>query len=60
MAVSRQQVVEVLRRVGLNDLAAAALATLPDPIEDKDAQRFCAENGVLSIGQLTDRMGGSP
>jgi hypothetical protein len=60
MAVSRQQIVEVLRRAGLNDAAAAALATLPDPIEDKDAQRFCAENGLLSMGQLTDRMGGSP
>jgi hypothetical protein len=59
MAVSRQQIVETLRRVGLN-AAAAALTTLPDPVDDKDAQRFCAENGVLSMGSLTDRMGGSP
>ena len=60
MAVSRQQIVEVLRRAGLNDAANAALATLPDPIDDKDAQRFCAQNGVLSIRSLTDLMGGSP
>jgi hypothetical protein len=60
MAVSRQQIVETLRRVGMNAAAAAALATLPDQIDDKDAQRFRAENGVPSMGSLTDRMGGSP
>jgi hypothetical protein len=60
MAVSRQQIVQVLRRVGLNDAAATALATLPDLIDDKEAQRFCTENGVQSMASLTDRMGGSP
>ena len=50
MAVSRKQIVEVLRRVGLNDTAATALATLPDLIDDKVAQRFCTESGVQSMG----------
>jgi hypothetical protein len=60
MAVSRQQIVEVLRRVGLSDAAATALATLPELMDDKEAQRFCTENGVQSMGVLTDRMGGNP
>jgi hypothetical protein len=49
-----------LGRAGLNDAAAAALATLPDRVDDKDARRFCVENGVLSMGSLMDRMSASP
>ena len=59
MAVPRQQIVRVLRRTGLQDAAAAALATLPDPVTRKDAERFCADNG-LSIEVLMNLMGASP
>jgi hypothetical protein len=51
--------VGMLRRAGLEDAAAAALATLPEVVDDQDAQRFCVEHGI-STGLLVDRMGGSP
>lgn len=59
MAVSRQHIVGMLRRAGLQEAAASALTTLPDPVDERDAERFCRENG-LSMESLTDRMGGSP
>ena len=59
MAVPRQKIVGMLRRAGLEDDAAAALATLPEVVDDNDALRFCFEHG-LSPGSLVDRMGGSP
>jgi hypothetical protein len=60
MAVPRQQIVKILRRAGLQDAAAAALATLPEIVDDQAAQQFCTEYGLLSAGSLMDRMGGSP
>jgi hypothetical protein len=30
------------------------------PGDEQDAERFCKENGLLSMGSLVDRMGGSP
>ena len=59
MALSRQQFARMLRRAGLEDAAASALATLPDPVHAKDAEQFCAAQG-LSVESLVDRMGGSP
>ena len=59
MAVPRQQIVGMLRRAGLQDTAAAALATLPDPVTRKDAEQFCVDNG-LSVEALMNLMGGSP
>lgn len=60
MAVSRQLIVNMLRRTGLEEATASAIATLPDPVDEQDAERFCKENGLLSMGSLVDRMGGSP
>jgi hypothetical protein len=59
MALSRQQIAGLLRRAGLEDAAADAVATLPDQPDVKDIEQFCAAHG-LSAGFLTDRMGGSP
>ena len=50
----------MLRRAGLNEAADAAVVTLPDPVDEKDAERFCTEHGLSSMGFLTDIMGGSP
>lgn len=58
MALSRQQIAGVLRRAGLQDAAADALATLPDQVQAKDLERFCAAYG-LSVESLVDRLGGS-
>jgi hypothetical protein len=56
---SRQQIVDTLRRAGLNELADTVEATLPDPVDEKTADQFFAAHGV-SLSTLTDRMGGSP
>lgn len=58
MALSRQQIAEVLRRAGLEDAAADALATLPDDVHAKDVEQFCAAHG-LSREFLVDLMGSS-
>jgi len=49
----------VLRRAGMADVAAAAQKSLPDPVDSKVLDHFCARYG-LSKESLTDRMGGSP
>jgi hypothetical protein len=57
--LSRQQIIQMLRRAGLADVAAAAQKSLPDPVDAKVLDRFCAGYG-LSRQSLVDRMGGSP
>jgi hypothetical protein len=57
--LSRQQVMRMLRRTGLADVAAAAQKSLPDPVDSKVLDHFCAKYG-LSKDSLIDRMGGSP
>lgn len=59
MALSRQQIARMLRRAGLDEAAADALAALPDTVHAKDIQQFCAARG-LSAESLVDRLGGSP
>jgi hypothetical protein len=57
--LSRQQIIQMLRRAGLADVAATAQKSLPDPVDSKVLDRFCAKYG-LSKDSLMDRMGGSP
>jgi hypothetical protein len=59
MDISLQEIIKILRRAGLADVAAAAQDSLPDPVDRKSLDRFCAQHGLTS-GSLTDRMGGSP
>jgi hypothetical protein len=59
MALSRQEIARALRRAGLEDAAADALATLPDQPDAKDLKPFCAAHG-LSADFMMDLMGGSP
>ena len=49
----------MLRRAGLADIAAAAQTSLPDPVDPKVLDHFCARYG-LSRQSLIERMGGSP
>jgi hypothetical protein len=58
MSLSRQQIAQTLRRVGLEDAAADALATLPDQVQAEDLEQFCVAHG-LSVDDLVDRMGGT-
>jgi hypothetical protein len=57
--LSRQQIIQMLRRAGLADVASAAQESLPDPVDAKVLDHFCARYG-LSKQSLIDRMGGSP
>jgi hypothetical protein len=57
--LSRQHIIQMLRRAGLADVAAVAQKSLPDPVDSKVLDHFCAKYG-LSKDSLMDRMGGSP
>lgn len=59
MDLSRQEIIQMLRRAGLADVAAAAQKSLPDPVDSKVLDHFCAGYGLLRQS-LIDRMGGSP
>jgi len=59
MPLSRQQIAKILRRAGLEDAAAEALATLPDQPDAKDIEQFYAAH-VLSVESLMDRMCAGP
>ena len=59
MTYSRQEIVKVLHRAGMDDVAAAALATLPEHVDEKAVDEFCAVHHLTS-GFVVDRMGGSP
>jgi hypothetical protein len=57
--LSRQEIIQMLRRAGLADVAAAAQTSLPDPVDSKALDQFCGRYG-LSRQSLIERMGGSP
>jgi hypothetical protein len=57
--LSRQQIIQMLRRAGLADVAAAAQTSLSDSVDPKALDDFCARYG-LTKGFLMDRMGSSP
>jgi hypothetical protein len=59
MQLSRQNVVDVLRRTGLRELADEALRVLPDPV-DLDHVAKWAESHGITRDDLISRMGGSP
>ena len=59
MDLSLPQFIRALRRAGLPDVASAAIQTLPNPVDPKVLDRFCAEHG-LTMESLVERMGGSP
>jgi hypothetical protein len=56
---SRQYAVDLLKRLGLRDLADEALQELPDPVDVHRLDAWCTQHG-LSYATLTSRMGGSP
>ena len=59
MDVSRQSVVDALRRLGYSQEADEALMVLPDPVDENQVLRFGEQHGI-SRDELIDRMGGSP
>jgi hypothetical protein len=59
MQVTRQHVVDTLRRMGLTQAADEALRVLPDPVDLDEAEVFCERHGIFR-DDLISRMGGSP
>ena len=59
MRLTRQHVVDVLRKAGLPQMADEALRDLPDPVDSEQVAAWAVPYGV-SMDELTSRMGGSP
>ena len=59
MRLTRQHVVDVLRKAGLPQMADEALRDLPDPVDSVQVAAWAVPYGV-SMDELTSRMGGSP
>jgi hypothetical protein len=59
MQSARQDVVDMLRRTGLPELAEEALRVLPDPVDLDFVAEVLQRYGV-TMDDLIDRMGGSP
>jgi len=57
--LTRQHVVDVLRKAGLPQMADEALRDLPDPVDSEQVAAWAVPYGV-SMDELTSRMGGSP
>jgi hypothetical protein len=57
--LSRQHVVDLLRRVGLTEMAEAAPHDLPDPVDREDVAAWGAKWNI-DMDYFIDRMGGSP
>jgi hypothetical protein len=57
--MSRQEIVDTLRRAGFPDAAEKALHILPDPVDLNEALALLKEYGV-DRDELVNRMGGSP
>jgi len=57
--VSRQSVVDMLRRIGFEPAAEAAARELPDPVTYEQAAEFGERHGIFR-DDLISSMGGSP
>ncbi len=57
--LTRQHVVNTLRTAGLSEMADDAQRDLPDPVESERVAAWAASYGI-NMGELMDRMGGSP
>jgi hypothetical protein len=56
---SRQEIVDLLRKAGLREVADKAAAELPDPVDLEDAEQWGAAHGVTK-DMLISQFGGSP
>jgi hypothetical protein len=57
--LSRQHVVDLLRRAGLTEIAEAALHELPDPVDREDVAVWGGKWNI-DMDYFMERMGGSP
>ena len=59
MQLTRQFVVDILRRTGFPEAADEAMRALPDPVDVDDVATWGAKYGITK-DELVSRMGGSP
>ncbi len=59
MPLTRQDVVDILRKTGFSAAADEALRELPDPVDLDQAATWGAKYGITR-DELISRMGGSP
>jgi hypothetical protein len=57
--LTRQHVVDVLRKAGLPEMADQAARDLPDPVDSEQVAAWAVPYGV-NMGDLVSRVGGSP
>ena len=57
--LSKQKVVDTLRRLGFAEAADEASRVLPDPVELEQVKEFSDRHGI-SQDELINRSGGSP
>ena len=57
--LTRQHVVDLLRRAGLREMAEDALRDLPDPVDSERVAAWAVPYGI-NMDDLISRMGGSP
>ena len=56
--LTRQHVVDMLRKAGLPEVADDAQRELPDPVDSEQAAAWAVPYGI-NMGELMDRLGGS-
>jgi hypothetical protein len=59
MELTRQHVIDVLRKAGLPEMAEEAERALPDPVDSEQAAEWAIPYGI-NMDELVNRMGGSP
>ncbi|HEY1821172.1 MAG TPA: hypothetical protein VGG83_14705 [Trebonia sp.] len=59
MALDRQQMIDLLSRLGYAQAADEAARALPDPVSVEQVREFAARHNI-SHDELISRMGGSP
>ena len=56
--LTRQHVVDMLRKAGLPEVADDAQRELPDPVDSEQVATWAVPYGI-NMGELMDRLGGS-
>lgn len=56
--LTRQHVVDMLRKAGLPEVADDAQRELPDPVDSEQVAAWAVPYGI-NMGELMDRLGGS-
>jgi hypothetical protein len=59
VSYTRQEIVDLLHRAGLHEVAEKAAEELPDQVELADAEKWGSRHGI-SRNVLISEMGGSP